>query len=256
MKKKNTVCTFIHVPKTGGVTLQDVISRKYSGKQMMHIDNVRMRFRSVAETQAAKNLPFMIKGHLDINEVIDIPNNYLFTLLREPIARVISHYSYLKALPTSGYYRFLNEADATIEKLYAMKTKKDMDNCFVRYFSGHHELECGHVSNEHYEKAMSNLKSKIHFFGLQEYFDESLIILAGELQWTLPVYRRKNVTENKVIVSPQTMEFLKEANRWDVLLYNEARQLFMEKVNNMSREDQKRLSRLRLLNKAAALYPF
>jgi len=256
MPKKNTLCTFIHVPKTGGVTLHDIISRIYSARQTLHIDNVKIPVRAEAELHAKQATPFIIKGHIDVKEVMDIPHNFLFTLLRPPVARVISHYYFLKEQPGAKHYTFLNLPDTTIEKFYALKEKKDIDNCFVRYYSGRHEVECGMVKKEHYEEALKNLRTKFHFFGLQEFYDESLIMLANELQWPLPVYRKKNVTGKKESVPEPTLEFLRDANRWDLMLYEEAKQLFAQRMSRMTPKDHKRLTRLRILNKVAALYPF
>ncbi len=256
MSKKNTLCTFIHVPKTGGVTLHDVISRTYSAKQTLHIDNLKIPVRNEAELHAKQAIPFIIKGHIDVREVINIPNNYIFTFLRPPVARVISHYYFLKEQPGAKHHAFLNLPDTTIEKFYALKEKKDIDNCFVRYFSGRLDVECGMISKEHFDEALNNLKTKIHFFGMQEFYDESLIMLSNELQWPMPVYRKKNVTANKAVVTEQTMEFLRDANCWDVKLYEEAKNLFAPRLDQRTPKDKKRLSRLRMLNKVAALYPF
>jgi hypothetical protein len=250
------LCTFVHIPKTGGTTLQNILSRFYSKDQSLHVSSVKTSIREIAQTRASQTPPFLIKGHLNIAEVTDIPNNYIFTFLRPPISRVISHYYFLKEQPTVKHYKYLNDPDTTIESYYALKEKKDIDNCMVRYLGGLHSTEFGKIGQKELDAAIHNLHHKIDFVGFQAHYDESLIMLSRELNWSLPIYRKKNITAKKEIVSASTMEFLQDANKWDILLFEEAKRIFSDKMNKMSAEDKKRLSRMRFLNKLAALYPF
>lgn len=256
MSAPHGLCTFVHIPKTGGTTLHNILSRFYPKGKWTHVQSVKTPLREEALQRAKSSDPYLIKGHLGINEVVDIPGNFIFTFLRPPISRVISHYYFLKEQPTVKHYTYLNLPDTTIESFYALKEKKDMDNCLVRYIGGEHEVGCGEITEGHYLRALGHLKNKIDFFGMQEHYDESLILLAGKLGWSLPIYRKKNLTKKKEVVSEKTLEYLKEVNKWDILLYQDAQAIFREKLNAMTPAEQKRLSRLRMLNKLAALYPF
>jgi Sulfotransferase family len=250
------LATFVHIPKTGGTTLHNVLSRFYPEQKCRHVTKVNEPLRTFAIEKAAEQSSFLIKGHLGINEVADIQGNYIFTFLRPPISRVISHYYFLKEQPTVKHYSYLNTDGTTIESFYALKEKKDVDNCLVRYICGEHETPFGEIGEAHYQRAARRIEKGIDFIGLQEFYDESLIFLADDLDAPLPVYRIKNVTRKKEQVSPATLEFLKEANKWDIKLYNLAREKFTERLHRMTTRQHKRLKLLRVLNKATRLYPF
>lgn len=244
----------MHIPKTGGTTLHNVLSRFYDKSHSLHISSVKTAFREEALKHPHDG--FLVKGHLGINEALQIPGSYLFTFLREPVARVISHYYFLKEIPSVKHYEYLNRPETTIEKFYELGEKKDIDNCLVRYVSGCHDVEFGKISETHLQLALDNLKNKIDFFGLQEFYDETLVLLASELDWPLPVYRTKNRTKKKETVSPQTMEFIRQANTWDILFYAEARKIFIQRLEKMTPKEKRKLKWLRFGNRLASAVPF
>jgi hypothetical protein len=233
-----------------------VLSRFYPKGTWTHVQTVKTPLRAEAERRAKLNEKYLIKGHLNISEVVDIPGNFIFTFLRPPVSRVLSHYFFLKEQPSVKHYEYLNRPDTTIESFYALKEKKDIDNCLVRYIGGEHETPFGAIGEAHYQRALDQLKNRIHFVGFQELYDESLILLSSHLDSPLPVYRKKNLTQKKEKVSGSTLEFIREANKWDLLLYEQALNIFRDKVAGMTPQEVTRLKRLRFLNKLAALYPF
>ncbi|MCK6638710.1 MAG: sulfotransferase family 2 domain-containing protein [Bacteroidia bacterium] len=248
--------TFVHIPKTGGTTLHNVLSRFYPASQSLHISKVTTSIREEGIRRAQQETPFLIKGHLNINELFGIPGNYIFTFLRPPVSRVISHYYFLKEQPTVKHYAWLNSPEASIEAFYSLKEKKDIDNCLVRYIGGEHDTAFGEIDAEHCERAIARLQNGVNFIGLQEFYDESLIMLAGDLGWSLPVYRTKNITAKKEKVSEQTLEFIRDANKWDIKLYAAARDIFMNRMSEMSSGQKRKLKALRFANKLTGLYPF
>jgi hypothetical protein len=248
--------TFVHIPKTGGTTLHNVLSRFYPEDKCRHVTKVTEPLHDFAYQKASNASPFLIKGHLGINEVSGITGNYIFTFLRPPVSRAVSHFYFLKEQPTVKHYAYLNAPGTTIESFYALKEKKDMDNCLVRYIGGEHSTPFGEIGEAHFQRAAQRLNSGIDFIGLQEYYDESLIFLAEDLEAPLPVYRIKNVTRKKEEVTNATLEFLKEANKWDIKLYELAREKFIERLSKMTVKQSRRLKILRALNKVTKLYPF
>ncbi len=255
MSIRGGLTVFVHIPKTGGTTLHNVLSRKYRGHDFLNVKTVHTPIREIALEKAKSEKPFLVVGHLGYNEIKDIPGSFVFTFLRPPISRVISHYYFLKETPSAKHYDYLNLPDTTIESFYAQKEKREIDNCLVRYISGNHK-DFGTINEEDYLLALHNLEHKIDFFGLQEHYDESLIMLGEKLGWTLPVYRKTNLTKKKEVVSARTLEFLKEANKWDILLFDKAKEIFKAKMNAMSAMEQRKLARMKILNKIVSAIPF
>jgi hypothetical protein len=253
MSIRGGLTVFMHIPKTGGTTLCNVLSRQYH--HSLRVKSVYSPIRDIAKEKAGSGVPFLLNGHLGYDEVKDIEDSFLFTFLRSPISRVISHYCFLKETPSNDNYEYLNRADTTIESFYAQKEKKDIDNCLVRYISGQHK-DFGMINKDDYLLALHNLEHKIDFFGMQEHYDESLIMLGDRLGWRLPIYRKKNLTTKKEVVSDDTLEFLIEANMWDMLLFEKAKEIFKENMATMSAVQKRKLAGMKILNRIVSAIPF
>jgi hypothetical protein len=251
---KSILTIFVHIPRTGGTTLHNILSRIYPEKNRLHIHQVKTPLKKIIAQHTKPVAPFLIQGHMDITDVMESDGNFIFTFLREPVSRAISHYHHLKETP-SRHFEYLNRAGTTIESFYALKEKNDIDNGLTRYIGGFINIPFGEINETHYLKALENLKYKINFFGIQEYYNESLILLATKLGWPLPLYRKKNVSKEGSIVSKETHDFLREANRWDVLLFEKAKEIFVEQIKAISAAEKKKLGRLRLFNRLASFIP-
>jgi hypothetical protein len=251
---KSILTIFVHIPRTGGTTLHNILSRIYPEKDRLHIHQVKTPLKKIITQHTKPASPFLIQGHMDITDVLESEGNFTFTFLREPVSRVLSHYHHLKETP-SRHFEYLNRAGTTIESFYALKEKNDIDNGLTRYIGGFINIPFGEINETHYLKALENLKHKINFFGIQEYYNESLILLATKLGWPLPLYRKKNVSKEGSALNKETHDFLREANRWDVLLFEKAKEIFVEQIKAISAEEKKKLARLRLLNRLASLIP-
>lgn len=256
MAVKNVLSIFVHIPRTGGTTLHNILSRIYPEKNRLHIHRVKTPLKTSIAEHTNPASPFLIQGHMDITDALEAEGNFIFTFLREPIARAVSHYHHLKETPSARHYEYLNRAGTTIESFYALKEKNDIDNGMTRYIGGFINVPFGEINEKHYLQALENLKHKINFFGIQEYYDESLIMLAGKSGWPLPVYRKKNASKAKSVVSGETRDFLREANGWDVLLYEKAKEIFAKQMLAMNAEEKRKLARLRFLNKLASFIPW
>src|SRR5579871_2524947 len=92
---------FLHVPKAGGSTLHRILEREYSGRTVRET-----RFGAEAEaelaglTVAERNEVALLKGHMHfgLHELFPRPTTYV-TFLREPVARIVSHYYYVRSHP-------------------------------------------------------------------------------------------------------------------------------------------------------------
>ena len=84
---------FLHIPKTGGITLYHVLNRQFDRSQVFTIRGLidRREFEELSEISRERLQ--LVRGHMEfgIHSWLTEPVSY-FTILREPVNRVISHY--------------------------------------------------------------------------------------------------------------------------------------------------------------------
>ena len=114
-KIKSTPC-FLHIPKTGGSTLRDIINRQYKNNEILLIPRLKDLDSTIKSIDSSQlNSIKMIQGHLtsDIQKYFDNQIHF-FTLLRDPAQRVISQYYYVQSNQNNPHHKYFNNKDFTI----------------------------------------------------------------------------------------------------------------------------------------------
>ena len=96
------------------------------------------------------------------------------------------------------------------------------------------------------DKALENLFTKISLFGLQEYFDESLMIFQTALNWKTPFYTSIEKKNPKKLIEfkQHHLERIAELNTIDMEVYNAARARFLETISGSEFDLVKRFQQL------------
>ena len=82
------------------------------------------------------------------------------------------------------------------------------------------------IDQAHLDKAKKNLESYYIFTGINERFDETVLLLAQKLGWKqLPYYRRQNINKSKSSISDEEIRIIEQYNRHDIELYKYANTL-------------------------------
>ena len=112
----NDTLIFLHLPRTGGTTLRDILDKQYP-------DDVTLENKSLLDTDPNFNVDNkpekdqfkLVKGHVyfGIHEHINQKCTY-FSMMRNPIERTISIYNYIKKRSSYKDYDLANKL--TIEK--------------------------------------------------------------------------------------------------------------------------------------------
>src|SRR5258708_9786374 len=98
-KQSDTKVVFIHIPKTGGSTLNGLLQKQYGRNAIYSTDSKAVEksleaFKQLDPSQRDE-IQFLV-GHTPFSASATLPGNYLyFTLLREPVERVISLYYHI-----------------------------------------------------------------------------------------------------------------------------------------------------------------
>jgi hypothetical protein len=228
---------FLHIPKTAGTTLHRIIERQYRQREIFTIGGISHesieQFRSMSEERRAKYR--MIKGHLGFgfHEFVPGPSAY-FTILRNPIERVISFFYWVRRTPHHYLYDFMISKDIGLKEYLESGANVMLDNAQVRMVSGvWYNIGFGECTEETLEIAKRNLREECAVVGLTERFDETLILLKRAFGWRNLHYARQNVTASrprKDQLAPETLDAVVKVNRLDLALYQYATALFEEEI--------------------------
>ncbi len=202
----------IHIPKTAGRTMLNILNSVYGEEQVLSIDRIPFKANpQQAIIDFKKKITPNIKvihGHIWAEEIKSIiqenPQARKITFMREPINRVISNYCFFKKRISLA----LNDPELQLRKdetLLAYAFKEDTRNVMTRFIEG--------------------LKIEDFFFvGVFENLNADLNNLASLLNWgTIQIPKINENTEFKEKLPPLSEEEIKlieNLNARDMELYS------------------------------------
>lgn len=219
---------FLHIPKTAGSSLRTML-----------LANTRRHVRiiePIAELSELRDLSLeersrleLVEGHFyfGIHELIPRPCVYL-TMLREPIDRLLSLYSFIRGW--EGHHLHQDMKESSIGACIRRRLTIEFDNFMVRQLTSlrHIDVPFGGVTREMLVEAKAHLDG-IALLGLTEEFSRSMNYFARALGWKAPDEPRENASPVRIRlkdISSQDAESLRESNRFDIELYEYAKELF------------------------------
>lgn len=250
---------FLHIPKTGGVTLKRSLKWKYPGRLIEEESLTRplAEFERLPLSERASAR--VVCGHLHYGIHARIPQDCAYiTLLREPVARVISYYHYILGHPKHALHADLASSSEPLEEF--LRIDPSVDNHQTRMISGHGGGELTSraaepLDSDALEEAKRNLE-RFLVVGLTERFDETFILIRRALGWKLPYYRTANVANRPTTASEDTRERIRERNRLDLELYAFADELLASAVAAEGASFQRELAAFKAWNRIPnAVYP-
>lgn len=251
----NMFC-FLHIPRTAGTTLNEVLLQNFEGDEVISIytkdEFEKYREISVERLDKVK----LIQGHILLQNYNPFQmyskDVSVFTFLRDPLARLKSEYFFLKTWKLSHMYDVIHSQaltffDYVTSDLNSVKYKGK--NFMTRVISGE-DLSSSSARDRALSKAKKNLEKNFIFFGLQERFDESLVLLGKKLSLKNIFYEKRNVLAGrcKENLSDRDIEVAVEYNSLDIELYEFARELFDAIVTSELVVTRKEISAFQVLN--------
>lgn len=198
---------FLHIPKTAGSTFQFILENTF-GLSACHTDHNKRPFFKQDDYEFARKLyPGMksLAGHnLSDPLSLNLPAPFHITFLREPVARVFSHYqdTILTGHKTWTFEEFMDKSPMS-------------SDLHVRLMAGERNLD----------KAKKYL-AHCGFVGFTEKFDLSLHILQKLTPIPLNLnYKRRRVASRddirkKAVSDPRLIELARQRNQLDLALYD------------------------------------
>jgi GSCFA family/Sulfotransferase family len=234
------VC-FVHIGKVGGHSISIELLNRFDIADTYN--GSPEQFDDVSPTELANKR--LIIGHYAYRHTLKLPENrFLFSMVRDPIDRVVSNYWYLRTFPgaptdtSRDMVRLAKQHDLdSFIKLENLQVRQVVENHQCNFFAD--DWRSVERSSEHLlDLAISHLE-EFDFIGLHESYDESMQLLSGLLGWLpWPSDNRLNVTpeRNRVSeLSPNTLEHLKKVNSLDIRLYAEIARRFAMKRREVLR---------------------
>lgn len=252
---------FVHIPKTAGTTLHRIIERQYPRNRIFTIGRLSHEsideFKSMSEARRAQFR--VLKGHMGfgLHAYIPGPSAY-FTVLREPVERVISFFYWVRRTPHHYLYDFVTSEDVGLREYLQSRANIMLDNAQVRMLSGvWYDLGFGDCITDTLETAKRHLRDRFTVVGLTERFDETLILLKSAFGWRNPYYARQNVTAQRPTrneLPPGTLDAILQTHQLDIQLYQYATELFADQIHQQGPAFAEELKRFQSANRL--LSPF
>lgn len=248
---------FLHIPRTAGTTLNSILARNFRQEEILSVyhreDYEKHREHS---TEDLANIR-LIQGHLLLQQY-DPPLMYgqpvkVFTFLRDPLARLVSEYAFLRSWESNHLYAYLNENNVTFAQ-YIQSTEKLLlyrgKNFMTRSVSG---MDTGgkNYPVRALSRAKRNIEKTFGFVGIQEHFMESLVMLGDFLGIDKLLHEHRNAMKTgvKPVLTDEETAVAEEYNQGDRELYAFACELFAHRVEQGGRELQGRVQALTFLNR-------
>ncbi len=221
---KNDLFVFLHIPRTGGTTLNNIFSANLPGKSVLSLYS---REDFAARSRIAELLPQLrlVQGHFLHDQLVEnltrLRLTKIISFIRHPVERLVSEYLFLKNWPHSQVYDLIRAQNLSFADYISLDTKEfryRTKNLMTRIFS---RLPFdGPPPSEAVPLAVENAGSYA-LIGLTEYFDESLLLLGDLMGLANLYYERQNALAQslKEGVSQEDRALAAEYNQADLELY-------------------------------------
>ena len=222
------VLVFTHIPKAAGTTLVDIIRSEFGERQILN----RHKLNEAEWTAQLRKIEpgiRVIVGHAryGVHREVARPCRY-FTVLRDPVERAISLYSYIRSTP--AHVRHAEVISGKMGIAGYARQKRDIQTKYLAGLaaSGSEAIDAGELA-----RAKHHLESEYAAFGLSEEFAKSVLLFTRAFGWKLRGYRSQNVTPNRLAqaeLAPELLDEIRAANPLDLQLYDFARELFQRRI--------------------------
>ena len=218
MNAAQDLLAYVHVMKTGGQTMCDILRQSFPGRHcdlqaegVANADDLRFARRFYPRLRSIAGHGVVPLGDLGR----DGTQLRYFMFAREPVARCISHYQYRR-----------NKDERSDFEPWLARHSEYVTRFLCR---GRADRELARVVPDA-DRAIEAIDRHVGFVGLQERFDESLVMLGrwvGDPDFD-PAYRARNVARSGslrggILSDPRLVELIREHHREDEKVYRHIR---------------------------------
>ena len=238
---------FLHVPKTGGISVSQAIVRQFREDEIFHVRNGAHekspvfakahgsidQFKRLPEARRRRFRCILGHMHFGVHEHVPGRSAYV-TLLRNPLERLLSQYGQYCRMVRN---RELAEA-ATVPSLeeFCRAKSRAMDNHQTRFLCGWKFDD--HPRQQSLNRAKENLARRFRVVGTLERFNETMQILHRAYGWPDVTLFQSNVGSGRLHredVDPDFLARLEELNWLDRELHATANSLLDAAIGEYGR---------------------
>jgi hypothetical protein len=181
----------------------------------------------------------VLTGHVPygIHLELGIVSPRYFTLLREPLARLFSHFNYVRSNPRHYLHHETIDRKLDFNSYVTNHLSPELCNGMVRQLSG---LPTAWSANPDFEQLFEAAKAnldRMYAVGVMEDYSASLRLISSKLGWRQPIsmYHNNRSLCSSYLGSIPSMiaEAVYRHNEYDVKLYNYARLRFEADTTNL-----------------------
>ena len=219
---------FLHIPKTAGTSMSSELDRlrppyvnisvDYERSDVSHDVAVKQAVAQFAATQIGSARA--ASGHIPLTVLDEVvgqrPGLKLFTLLRDPVARVVSDYTY-QTTPAHPPFEAFKKRFPSIEDYVLAPTEQ---NKMVSFLSPGSNGQSGQSFDQIYKQ----IEQRFTFIGVTELYDMSFNIITRLMGKPAHSEERRRATsaeaKARVTLSPSLVTLIRQANNLDQQLYD------------------------------------
>jgi len=257
---------FLHFPRTGGYTLNEVLKRKFKNNEMygVYVPEKGVIPKIVEENFI--NLPMFEKqkfkfiyGHFFFGLHSFYEHYSYYTLLRNPLDRVVSMYGIALTSKEHYLYDYIIKNKMFLKDLLKNNISPEFNNGMVRTLAGV-QYDGKDCNEEIYEIARKNFDKYFICFGITDRFFESVALMNVKFGISTIIFKEKmntrKVNLSNILKDKEVVDLIKERNKYDIQLYDYAVSKFDEMIKHNTQQVEQEMKKLtsfhKKLNKMSA----
>ena len=236
--RESKAVRFLHVPKTAGTSVNAILEQTFQSSETFDFsgdardDLERLRVLSPEHRSRLR----LFRGHAPryVGEP-DVDAAETFTLLREPVARVISFCRHV-AEGKSEYLLSSFPPDRFDLDEFLESGCPELNNFQSRMLLGrgdYADFDPLHDNLNDLEARLRTALSSLRFAGIQEKFEESMLLLGRSFGWTVESPRKKlnqAGTSRQLIFADRHLARLRKLNELDMRIYRHASETIADMI--------------------------
>src|SRR5262245_40515690 len=227
----------VHVPKAAGTTLNNILMKNYRYRLDSYGSDFFPRyypdeFVSLVQPPLSDDTrrPVFFTGHIDLaNDIFRyMPVRYVaITVLRDPIERIVSHYRFHSTLSGSPLAAEIGKGDLGLVE-YFERFRTEIPLQYEMFAPRRNAGEDGVCV----AAALRNLEDRLSFFGLQDHFEELVVLLVELLGLPDVSYKPLNKTpDNSTAATRKQTEELRTLLADEIAFYDGAMKLYRQRAD-------------------------